>query len=159
MRFELSVNFKEPNIKCTIMNKYSDETSWQKFYILTEHWQSDLQFYKDDLRFLHHLVDKYLIWITKKENLDLVNDLKNKLFEIRKKCTTLIEKITKHRNKIAQLLQDPVGYNAQAQLGVHGMLEKEFADFIKAFRDNRKEVFKITEYVIDSESLPNILSS
>lgn len=28
---------------------------YQQLYILTEHWESDLQFYKDDLQFLHHL--------------------------------------------------------------------------------------------------------
>ena len=40
----------------------------KELYILTKHWKSDLEFYKDDLRFLHNLVDKYLIWITKKES-------------------------------------------------------------------------------------------
>ena len=47
---------------------------WEDLYILAEHWESDLKFYSDDLRFLHHLVDKYFIWITKSENLELVRE-------------------------------------------------------------------------------------
>ena len=47
---------------------------WDELYVLTEHWRSDFQFYKDDLRFLHHLIDKYFMWITKPENFDLVED-------------------------------------------------------------------------------------
>ena len=48
------------------------QRDWQEMYVLSEHWRSDLEFYKDDLLFLHHLVDKYFIWITKSENLELV---------------------------------------------------------------------------------------
>ena len=58
------------------------EINWQELYILTDHWKSDLDFYKDDLRFLHHLIDKYIIWITKDDNLNMVKDIEKNLFEI-----------------------------------------------------------------------------
>jgi len=31
---------------------YIHEADWQQLIILTEHWKSDLLFYKDDIRFL-----------------------------------------------------------------------------------------------------------
>ena len=62
-----------------------EEVKWQELYVLTDHWKSDLAFYKDDLRFLHHLIDKYIIWITKDENLNMVQDIKKILFEIKSK--------------------------------------------------------------------------
>jgi hypothetical protein len=43
------------------------EADWQKLYILTEHWKSDLLFYKQDLKFLHHFIDKYFLRISKRE--------------------------------------------------------------------------------------------
>ncbi len=69
--------------KSTQQNKIG-EVNWQELYILTDHWKSDLEFYKDDLRFLHHLIDKYIIWITKDDNLNLVKNIQKNLFEIRK---------------------------------------------------------------------------
>ena len=33
------------------------------------------------------------------------------------------------------------------------------AQFVKTFRENRKEVFKVTEYVMDSEELKSMLDS
>ena len=51
---------------------YIHKADWQQLYRLTEHWKSDLQFYNDDLIFLHHLIEKYFMWISRKENIDMV---------------------------------------------------------------------------------------
>ncbi len=56
-------------------DSYLQNSQWQELYVLTEHWKSDLLFYKDDLKFLHHLLDKYFIWITKTENLKAVQTI------------------------------------------------------------------------------------
>ncbi|MGI9550235.1 MAG: hypothetical protein ACR2MT_03470 [Aurantibacter sp.] len=132
---------------------------WKELYILTEHWRSDLQFYHDDLRFLHHLIDKYFMWIAKTENLDLVRELKKGLFDLNKKSNDLLEKVNKHLIQLGHVVDDPNIGDAGIIKTEHEHLEEEFADFIKSFRQNRKEVFAITEYVIDSEELANIFES
>jgi len=132
---------------------------WNELYILTEHWRSDLQFYHDDLRFLHHLIDKYFMWIAKSENLDLVKELKKGLFNLNTNCNDLLEKVKKHRNQLGYLVEDPNKGDAGIIKTEHEHLEEEFANFVKSFRQNRKEVFAITEYVIDSEELANIFDS
>jgi hypothetical protein len=132
---------------------------WNELYILTEHWRSDLQFYHDDLRFLHHLIDKYFMWIAKSENLDLVKELKKGLFNLNTNCNDLLEMVKKHRNQLGYLVEDPNKGDAGIIKTEHEHLEEEFANFVKSFRQNRKEVFAITEYVIDSEELANIFDS
>lgn len=132
---------------------------WNELYILTQHWRSDLQFYNDDLRFLHHLIEKYFLWITKSENLDLVKELKKELFNLNIKSNDLIEKVNKHLIQLGHLVEDPNKGNAGIIKTEHEHLEEEIADFVKSFRLNRKEVFAITEYVIDSEELANIFES
>ena len=67
-------------------DNYIQKADWQKLYILTEHWKSDLSFYKDDLRFLHHLIDKYFLWISKKENIDMMQNIEINLLKVDKKC-------------------------------------------------------------------------
>lgn len=139
--------------------KNVESANWQNLYILTDHWKSDLNFYKDDLRFLHHLIDKYIIWITKDSNLNMVKDIQKNLFEIRNKSESLMKEVTTHQQNLALMVENPTkGTNPQF-VKDHEILEGQISSFVKQFRSNRKEVFKITEYVIDSEELPNILKS
>lgn len=128
---------------------------WDELYVLTEHWKSDLEFYKDDLRFLHHLIDKYFIWITKSENLALVKELKKGLFELNVRGKDLLEKVGKHCIQLGYLVEDASKADAGIVKTEHEHLEEEMAKFVRSFRENRKEVFAITEYVIDSEELAN----
>jgi len=131
----------------------------KELYILTRHWKSDLDFYKDDLRFLHNLVDKYLIWITKKENLELVNTIKKKEFSLGLQCDSLLEEISKHLNEGELIIGNSKESNYEDFKKNHLSLENNIAQFIKEFRENRKEVFKVTEYIMDSEELGRILDS
>jgi hypothetical protein len=49
------------NSKDKPQTDFNWEAQWQQLYLLAEDRYSDLQFYKDDLRFLYHLIDKYFI--------------------------------------------------------------------------------------------------
>jgi hypothetical protein len=53
-------------------DNYIHEADLQKLDILKEHWKSGLLFYKDDLKFLHHLINKCFLWISKKENINML---------------------------------------------------------------------------------------
>lgn len=135
------------------------EVNWQELYILTDHWKSDLNFYKDDLRFLHHLIDKYIIWITKDDNLKMVQEIKKNLFEIRNTSEDLMKEVTTHQGNLGLMVENPVQTSNPQFMKDHEVLEDKISKFVKLFRSNRKEIFKITEYVIDSEELPNILKN
>ncbi|WP_276391601.1 hypothetical protein [Eudoraea chungangensis] len=140
-------------------NTNRETSSWKELYILSDHWKSDMEFYQDDLRFLHHLIDKYIIWITKDKNLKLVEELRNHLLELRTDSTELLEKITDHRTEIGRIIDKTSNIKESYITKEHHQLEKGIADFVKAFRENRKSVFQITEYVIDNEELVNVLKS
>ncbi len=135
------------------------EIHWEELYILSDHWKSDLEFYKDDLRFLHHLIDKYIIWITKDENLKLVEDIKNHLLELKTEGSNLLKKVLEHRNEIGHVIDHSSAIKESYTKKEHLELEKAISQYVKDFRDNRKSVFQITEYIMDSEELPNVLKS
>lgn len=124
---------------------------YQELYILTEHWQSDLQFYKGDLRFLHHLIDKYFIWITHKENLDEMKNLASSLYEIGKKCDELLEKTSKHLTHLSELIDDSFKYDSHKFRSEHEELENEIASFVKKFWEIKKDTFAVSEQVIEKE--------
>lgn len=135
------------------------KSNWEELYFLAKHWKSDLEFYKDDLRFLHNLIEKYLIWITKKENLESVADIRNREHQLTLTCNELQQKVSSHLEMASILVKGGNDTAKKDFFSTHGELENEIAVFVKTFRESRKEVFKVTEYVMDSEELRNILDS
>ncbi|WP_299524390.1 hypothetical protein [uncultured Lutibacter sp.] len=85
MESNLTALRNRPNGSCIF------EANGQELYILTEHWKSDMLFYKEDLNFLNHLIDKYFIWISKKEDADLVKKIDTSILIINVQCSTLIK--------------------------------------------------------------------
>ncbi len=132
--------------------------NWYEMYILVNHWKSDLEFYREDIRFLQQLIQKYLIWITKKENLDRVSVIRKKGHELAQKGIELQEKVSKHLSEVVDAIEGRT-VSREDFLNRHEQLERDYAQFVRDFRVKRKEVFKVTEYVIDSEELQNILDS
>ena len=122
---------------------------YRELYILTEHWQSDLQFYKSDLRFLYHLIDKYFIWLVNKENLDGMRTIASDLSESVKNCDKLLEKTSKHLTHLAELIDDPFKYDSHKFRSQHEELENEIASFIKNFWKIKKDTFAVSEHVIE----------
>jgi len=133
------------------------EYTWQELYVLTKHWKSDIQFYKDDLKFLQKLINKYIIWITKEENLAKVTKTQNELNNVVEQCDTLITNIEHHIKHLADLINNPFKYDSQEFKEEHTKLEIEIYEFIKTFRKSKTKAFAITEYVVDDEKLTNYL--
>jgi hypothetical protein len=134
-------------------DNFIQEADWQNLYLLTEHWKSDLLFYQDDLRFLHKLIDRYFLWISKKGNIDMVRDIEVSLLEVDKQCASLLKRTNKHLQSIAELIDNPYVDNSTQFRAEHETLEEAYTQFVKDFRKNRKDVFEITEYIIDGEVL------
>lgn len=128
---------------------------WPQLYALTQHWISDLQFFKDDLNFLNKLIDKYFIWITRDENLEAVSKIQESLRKTRNKCTDLLAKTEKHLQQLGNMTEEEKEDSRVFRLE-HEHLENEITDFVKEFRKNRREVFSITEHIMDSEQLAGL---
>ena len=142
-----------------ISTQKSKMPDWQELYVLTEHWRSDLEFYRDDLRFLHHLVDKYFIWITKSENLEMVKEIMVQTYDLENRCQSLMDQIKAHMHSLSVHAESPTDKSLTRVTEEHLLLETSIYNFVKEFRANRKEVFRITEYIIDSEELTSLLRS
>ncbi len=135
------------------------KVNWYEVYILVNHWKSDLEFYREDIQFLQQLIQKYLIWITNKEYLERVTEIRKKGHDLDQKCRDLQESVKSHLGQIVDAIQGKRTVSGEEFRTRHGQMESEYAAFVREFRQIRKEVFKVTEYVIDSEELQHILDS
>lgn len=138
---------------------YLHESSWEELYALTQHWKSDLEFYEHDLHFLQNLIDKYFIWITSEENEAQVRKIEANLQRVTRRCNDLLQKTKKHLLQLGELVENPEQETARIFRIEHEHLEDGIAVFVKSFRENRLEVFAITEYVANSEQLGKAFES
>ncbi len=145
------------NFRSRPKGDYIQNTDWQELYVLTEHWKSDLLFYRDDLKFLHKLLQRYFIWITKEENLGAVRSLGQSILGDTKTCNDLLKKIKEHLSHLANIIDEPFKNDANEFRTEHEELEDHISQFIKGVREHRKQVFTLTEHVLDSEHLEHLL--
>lgn len=134
-------------------DNYIFNAEWKALYKLTEHWQSNLKFYKDNLFFLQRLISKYLSWISKKENIEVVKKIEANLINLDKQCSLLQKKTTKHLKFLAELIDDKSKYDSQQFREEHETLENDISSFVKLFRILKKELFKATEKIMSTEML------
>ena len=135
------------------------QASWEELYALTNHWISDLRFYQQDLALLHGLVDKYFIWISEEKNLEEVRKIGTDLLKNEEECDHLIKLIKHHLDELGQAVENPEIADPQELRQNHEDLENQMAKLIKEIRDNRKDVFRVTEHVMDSEQLSHLLKT
>ena len=129
------------------------KAEWKQLYALTEHWQSDLLFHWDEIKFLFHLVNKYVMWLTRYEEVELVRENRKLLAEVRSECQKLLGKVETHLGHLSDLMENPFAHDSQTFREEHGELEEEIAVFAKHFRHAKKETFKITEDLMDSSEI------
>lgn len=130
---------------------------WQALFVLAEHWKSDLLFYRDDLNFLHHLLDKYFIWITKKDDLEKVSKTARDMLNDKWECEALLERVHKHSSHLANSIDNSIKNDGEILRKEHKQLEDDIALFIKKVRKNRTQVFAVTEHLMDNEKLEYLL--
>lgn len=141
------------NFRYRPKDNYIQKTTWKNLYVLTELWKKDISFYTDDLRFLHRLIDKYFLWISKKENIDVIQEIELNLLKVDKQSESLLNKVNKQLRYLCKLIDDPLIYNSDEFRKEHEQLEDDLNQFILDFRENRREIFKITEHIVKGEEL------
>ncbi len=131
-------------------DNYNERVPWQQFYILTEHWLSDLKFHRDEIKFLNHLIHKYTLWLTRFEEVEMVRNAGEMLARVHTECLELLSKTEDHLKHLTYLKENPFSHDSQGLLNEHGVLERALADFAKHFRTAKREAFKVTEDLADS---------
>ncbi len=131
--------------------KPENSEEWAQLFVLTEHWQSDLKFFKDELRFLHRVIKRFLLWLNEDENIMRTRSLVNRITEVEKIRQTLDEQVLKHMVHIRKVMENPFVHDENKVRDEHEDLERDFTLFVKNFRSLKELVFEDAERVIEQE--------
>ncbi|MBA4056433.1 MAG: hypothetical protein C0490_17085 [Marivirga sp.] len=139
--------------------KEPEASNWTGSYTLTEHWQSDLMFFADEMRFFRSLIDRYFMALIEQENMEKTRGMARNLADLENERLQLVKKTAGHLKHLAVLVENPFSHDVQTTLNEHQETEKALADFVKRFHLVKKDIFKLMEHVMVSEKARHLLGS
>lgn len=139
-------------------SNYLNSAEWQELHVLTSHWQSDMAFFDDELRFIDVLFDKYFNALIDPENMDTTKSIAAKLSNLKSSREVLASRIAEHLHNIKELMPNNSSQDAGAFREKHGRLEDDLSDFVKTFRAVKRDIFELTERISRTEKLKHLIS-
>lgn len=130
---------------------YIFEADWKELYVLTEHWISDLEFYRDDLKFMHLLLRDYFMWLFREEGMVPGREMEREIKNLDQRCMALLAESRKLLTHLADLIDDPYKYDSHVFRRDYDRLEEEIAGFVADFRKGRKKVYGLAKHLMSSE--------
>ena len=146
------------NFRTRPNNDYLYTANWNEVYVLTEHWKSDMAFVADELHFLDDLISKYFIWLTAEENVSKVQELVAQVHKLKERRNELEANINRHLMHIEELMENAFSHDEHQFRDEHVKLEEEMTRLTNDFKNLKKQVFEVTENVIESEKLEHLLN-
>ena len=135
----------------TIAEDSELDVELQELYILSNHWLTDIQFAEDELKFLKHLINKYLVTYTENIAPEEIN-IFNETIEQQEAITLSI------KNKIFDLLKfiGPIVKGTGGEIGVDliekfTLLETEVKTLFESAKQLKRSLFSFTEEVMRTE--------
>ena len=118
-----------------------------QYYVIAERWGSDLDFFKVEDNFYHHLLDKYVNSSSSTEHLEKLKKLGRELKileEERLKVEILVGELL---NRIALMADDKVPENLKEVETSHTTIELLMIDLIKKYRRFKRDLFNTVENI------------
>ena len=126
---------------------------WEELYVLAEHWKSDLDFYCDEIRFLNNLINKYFERLENGKNIIVVKTLKMELLGLKSANENIRRLCLKHLRCIEDFIENSFTKDVDKFKSEHEKLEENIAKFIREFKKLKKDIFLVTEKVMEDERL------
>lgn len=138
--------------------KYVAWLSAETMHDASKKWLSELKFAKDEQLFLDDLVKSYTLQLIDSKHFKESRNVIIQLGELQKKTDTLIETIKKHEREL-KIMVDGID---QIQLEKaykenHGKLIVKVADFLKAYKKLKTQLFALVKSILKANKQKRLL--
>ncbi len=151
-------NAQSDTRKNTLVTTDPVENEWKSLFVVTEHWQSDLRFFADELQFFRSLIDKHFMRLIREEHRESTRATVASMSKVENRRHNLEQKVHRHLFHMANLIQEPFPHDAHAYRDEHERLEGAMADFVKDSRKLKTEIFGLARRVMDEEKTNHLLN-
>ena len=139
-------------------DNYLQTAAVQELHVLASHWQSDMAFFADELRFLDVLFDKYFNALIDPENIGKTKAVASRLTILKSDREMLTSRIAEHLHNIKELMTKTPPMELAILKEEHVNLEESLTEFIKIFRVVKREIFELTERIARTEKARHLIS-
>lgn len=148
---------KRPETSTTTFDD-AEKNVLNQMYSVTEHWQSDMKFFYDEVLFFKNLVDKYIFMnLLQESNIASSQKTTAELLKLDNQQVNLARKLEEHNKHLVSLIENPFSHSMQECKDEHVMLETAIADFVNNFRSAKKNIFRLAETAINSQKSKHLL--
>jgi hypothetical protein len=121
-------------------DNYLQTAAVQELHVLTSHWQSDMAFFADELRFIDVLFDKYFNALIDPENIGKTKAVASKLSNLKSDREILSSRISDHLHNMKELMTNTPQNDLTILRQEHVSLEEALTEFVKNFRVVKREI-------------------
>jgi hypothetical protein len=133
------------------------EAGLEDIRTLTHHWKSDLEFYRDEVKFLMNLIDKYAALMITDEHVSRVKTLEKRLSSAESHLNVLEEKVIEHLSYVDDLIEGVVRISETAFRFEHAKLENDVAYLVDELRDAKKQIFTASEELFKAREVKQLI--
>ncbi|MBL0741045.1 hypothetical protein [Chryseolinea lacunae] len=122
--------------------------TWQTFYVATDQWKTELNYVDCELTFFRRLMFEYFAPCIDGAPLEQTRKLSGQETRIEKRRAALEERVLDQRHHLAHLLENPIARDAQICYDQQMILQEELAEFLKAFRQFKQNLFVVATNIL-----------
>ncbi|MEZ4811627.1 MAG: hypothetical protein R2819_14805 [Allomuricauda sp.] len=143
----------------TQKSKYREWYSAEELHEESKKWSSELEFAKDEQKFLDDMVKDYTLDIIDSDMFNTVQPVVEALSNSEAELVKLFKKIQLHENQL-QIMVDDVDQNKMenAYLDTHSDLAKEVEEYFAKYRRSKAKIFDIVSKVIKRKKQKRLLN-
>ncbi len=149
---------KEMNERLQI--DYWDTINLETLHYHSREWLSEIDFWKDELRFMQNLLQKHFLFFFEKEGVTAVNELTTRLSStLTEGLNQLEQDVQLHEKRLVALIKSSKKQREDAYRMEHGQLEDRLNQYAKHFKKVKRELFKMAEAVLKEEKMKFLAKS
>ena len=141
-------------------HRYIEWISPEDMHAETVEWMSELNFLKDEQRFLNSLVKHYTSSLAERKIYEKSKEIVGSILDAENELKTLSRKIQVHENQLEILVDDvDQPLMEQAYKETHKALISEVHNYLKEYRQLKKRLFNLISSVLRKDKKSRLLKS
>ncbi|MES2062424.1 MAG: hypothetical protein V4456_10925 [Bacteroidota bacterium] len=119
-----------------------------QYYVMAEHWASDLEFFKIESVFFDKLISEYFIAIAEASGTEALRHVLNKISRLKEDEQATAKMLTEQLQQLELMAEDFIPENIDSIQGKQVQLEHLITNLTREFREVKKDLFLTIERVI-----------
>ena len=125
-----------------------------QYYVMAEHWASDLEFFKIESAFFDKLIKEYFIPIGEISGIEALHGLLNKISRLKEDEQATCKMLTEQLQQLELMAEDFIPENIDSIQGKQVQLEYLITNLTHEFRVVKKDLFLTIEHVMKESKNP-----